>query len=391
VNRWESGQHKPNRHFQTQLCQLFGKNAEELGFMAEPRTTKEEISRTDTHRENITERSSLLIPKQSNETSEIPPLPSQITSQGIYDPIPLFHIDEATPEELGHFTALTETCRHLSEGNELKTAERILWAYLPRVESIAKLSFRDQRTAASITSQGYLLAASLVGHRNNLQARQRFSEQALLYGKLAQDHNLQITALRQLAVTYDYMGNPELVLQISQQAFPYLDDVSPLLRSCIYADVSGAYAQLNLQQEALRFLGLAYEHFPKQPDNEPGFLRTICRYSTLVLCDGLHHLQFDQPVEAAKIFARIDGLQPKIPIPERSRIDLLNCQVEVFIALRNMEQACHYLETAGKASLAIKSERRFQESAVVFQQLQAVWRNEPSVQHLSSLFNARRD
>lgn len=33
VNRWESGQHKPNRYFQTQLCQLFGKSAEELGFM----------------------------------------------------------------------------------------------------------------------------------------------------------------------------------------------------------------------------------------------------------------------------------------------------------------------------------------------------------------------
>ncbi len=33
VNRWENGQHKPGRYFQTLLCELFGKNAEELGFM----------------------------------------------------------------------------------------------------------------------------------------------------------------------------------------------------------------------------------------------------------------------------------------------------------------------------------------------------------------------
>jgi transcriptional regulator with XRE-family HTH domain len=33
VARWEGGRHKPNRYFQTQLCELFGKNAEELGFL----------------------------------------------------------------------------------------------------------------------------------------------------------------------------------------------------------------------------------------------------------------------------------------------------------------------------------------------------------------------
>ncbi len=43
VNRWESGLHKPNRHFQTQLCQLFGKRADELGFMDKPLVLKKAI------------------------------------------------------------------------------------------------------------------------------------------------------------------------------------------------------------------------------------------------------------------------------------------------------------------------------------------------------------
>lgn len=42
VNRWENGQHKPGRYFQTLLCELFGKNAEELGFMGDLSFSKTE-------------------------------------------------------------------------------------------------------------------------------------------------------------------------------------------------------------------------------------------------------------------------------------------------------------------------------------------------------------
>ncbi len=303
-----------------------------------------------------------------------------------YDHAQLLNVTEAAPETLESFRSLIDTCRHLSEGNELKVAERILWSYLPHITSLAKITLSDQRTSANIASQGYLLAASLAGHRNDLQARQQLSEQSLLYGKLAADRNLQIAAIRQLAITYNYLGRPDKILQIYQQTFPYLGEVSSLLRACLYADISGAYAQLNQQQEAFRFLELAYEYFPEKYDNEPSFLRTICRYSTLIICDGLHHLHFGQPNEAAKIFARIDGLQPKVAMPERIRIDLLNCQAEVFVELKDMEQATHYLETAGKASITIGSKRRFQESFIVFQQMQKTWKDEPLIRNLESLF-----
>ncbi len=313
-------------------------------------------------------------------------IPVKALSDNAYDHDQLFNVEETTPETLESFRTLLATCQHLSEGNKLKVAERILWSYLPYVASLAKLSLSDQRTSANIASQGYLLAASLAGHRNDLHARQQLSEQSLLYGKLASDRNLQIAAIRKLAITYDYLGRPDKILQIYQQTFPYLEEVSSLLRACLYADISAAYAQLNQQQEALRFLGLAYEHFPEKYNNEPSFLHTICRYSTLIICDGLHHLHFGQPHEAAKIFARIDGLQPKVAMPERVRIGLLNCQVEVFTELKNMEQATHYLEAASKASIAIGSERRFQESFTVFQQLQKTWKDEPMIRNLESLF-----
>ena len=41
VNRWERGRAIPSPYFRTKLCELFGKNTEELGFLAEPHARSE--------------------------------------------------------------------------------------------------------------------------------------------------------------------------------------------------------------------------------------------------------------------------------------------------------------------------------------------------------------
>ena len=305
---------------------------------------------------------------------------------------PLAHLStlaqssSTSSEMLGHFATLTETCRHLSEGNELKIAESILWTFLPKVAFIARTSSEHQHQAAAIASQGYLLAASLVGHRNNILERLHFSELALRYGEMADDLNLQVVALRQIAISYDCMRSPDKVLETYQRTFLHLNDVSPLLCACIYADVSGAHAQLGHEQEAHRFVGMAYDHFPGQPEQEPSYLHTICRYSSLLFWDGLNHLLLNQPAEAEKAFEKIDGLHSNIHNPERNRAEVLNYQVETFVALGKMDQACTYLETAVKVARTVGSVRRFQEASVLFQQMYNVWHHEQPVQQLAELF-----
>lgn len=293
------------------------------------------------------------------------------------------HINKET---LPLFATLTDLCRHLSEGDELRVAERVLWTYLPKIELLARLPSEYQDTAATIASQGYLLAASLVGHRNDLVGRLRYSKQAFHYGELAGDLTLQTVAMRQIAISFDCMDSPDKVIEVSQRTFSHLEDVSPLLSSCIYAGVSGAYAEMGQQQEALRFMGLAYEQFPEHPEQEPGYLHTICRYSTLIFFDGLNHLDFGQPQKAEKILARIDGLQPKMPLPERVRVELLNYQIAVFLALNALEQACAYLEASTEAARAIGSERHFRDAFALFQRMQKTWRNAPQVRQLADLF-----
>lgn len=399
ISAWERGKRTPGNTEIPRLAKLVEVDADTLAATVR-RARKIRQEKASQHRPLIQQESPALesstevarvipempLPLQPQGTKLNDSLPSLSQSVTKIDPAESLFTDEITSETLEDFATLTEICCRLSEGNEPKTAERILWAYLPRMEAIAKLSLKDQRNAASITSQSYLLAASLAGQRNDLQTRQYFSEQALLYGKLAQDRNLQITALRQLSITFDYLEFPDKVLKIFQQAFPYLDEISPLLRACIYAGVSGAHAQMHHEQEALRFMSMAYEQFPVHPELEPGYLHILCRYSSLVFFDGLNHLELGRPLEAEKILARIDGLQPKMQIPERIRIELLNYQVEVFITLRYMEQACTYVEAAVKAAMAIGSERRFQEALTLFRQMQQIWPHESQIRRLGDLF-----
>ncbi len=384
ISRWERGDQVPSFEYREKLCRLYQVSSpEELGFLDREEvfgipTISQESSSPD-----ISSTSLDIITNFSSNPTFDSSAPSQVS---IFDSAQPLAIDETTSESLGDFAALTNACRHLSEGNELQVAERTLWSYLPRVETIAKLSFEDQQPAADIASQGYLLAASLAGHRNDLQARHRYSEQALLYGKLAGDRNLQIAALRQLSITFDYLERPDKVLHIYKQAIPYLGEVSPLLRACVYAGVSGAYAQLKQKSEAFRYMDLAYEYFPTSPEREPSFLHTICRYSTLVFFDGLNYLDLDQPHEAEKILAHIDGLHPKVQLPERVRIEAMNYQVEIFLALNALEQACTYLEAAVQSALAIGSKRRQQESFALYQNMKEKWPHESQVQDLNDLF-----
>ncbi|WP_161982369.1 bacterial transcriptional activator domain-containing protein [Dictyobacter alpinus] len=299
-------------------------------------------------------------------------------------------LQKISTETLNDFSQLTETCRSLSEGNELKTAERVLWSYLPQVETLAQVQSPYQKIAAAITSQVYVLAASLVGHHSDLQSRQSCSERAIWYAECAQDVELHVAALRQLAVTFDYLALPKNVLQTYQRALPHLKHVSPRLQACIYSALSGVYAQLQHEEEAHQFMGLAYEKYPEDKQNEPGYLRTInASYHTLILWDGLNHLELGQPLKAHNILQQIPTMGPTEQIPERIRVEFLNYQARALMAVGDLEQACAYIETAVEASTAIGSRKRFQESFAVFQQMKDVWPTEMRIHELRDLFLQR--
>ena len=67
------------------------------------------------------------------------------------------------------------------------------------------------------------------------------------------------------------------------------------------------------------------------------------------------HLDLKRPKEAEQVFAQVDGMQPKLKVPERVRIEFLNYQAETFLTIRYMDRSLAYLEETVKASLALGS------------------------------------
>jgi hypothetical protein len=290
-------------------------------------------------------------------------------------------------ETLHEFAILTDICRRLSEGSELQTAERILWAYLPRIEAfINSSSFKEPIWGARLVAEGYLLAASLVGHRNDLYRRQKYSEQALFYGEIAQDSTLQVAALRQIATTFNYQERFQNVLETYQRALPLLVDVSPLLRSCIYAALSGVYAQFQRRNEADHAIGLAYEHFGEHQGEEPDLLRSInASENLLIQWAGENHLKLGRLRQAEKVFSKLNVLDPHLRLPTRIRIEAIDARVQMFLAIDEMEQACSYLETALRLAIEVGSSLRLREVTQTLHLLRQQWPEEKPVLQLSDL------
>jgi len=383
-NQWELGNAQPHPYNIGRLCEFFYiKDPAELDLIP----PHQEVDLTQDQEHNAIPHRDKAIEKASNPDLTLFTAPNtSLNTQSFERFSALIDPLNNDGEMLDLIEQLTSTCWLLSKGSDLEIAECVLWSYLPKIVARALLPTQYQQRIATMASQGYLLAAALAGHRDDLRARQYFSEKALLYSSIAQDRNLQVAALRQLAATFDYLDQPHNVLQTYQQTLPYIEEVTPLLRACIYAGVSGTYALLQQEQEAELFMDLAYEHFPTKPEEDPCFLYANGGYYTLIFCNGLNHLDFHQPLEAEKIFEQIDGLQPKISISEKARIELLNYQAKTSIALEKMDQACIYLESAVKSAIRLRSKRRYRESLAIFVQMQGIWKNEPRVKNLEDLF-----
>ncbi len=303
------------------------------------------------------------------------------------NPSHLFKNNALAPEQVHDFATLTAVCRRLSEGSELKTAECILWSFLPRLEYIFSSSSKKGKQTAGVLSQGYLLAASLAGHRNDLRARQWHSEQALFYGEMAEDDILQVAALRQLATTFNYLELSHKVLETYQRALPFLDRVPPLLRVCILASLSGAYAKFQRRYDAEHAMGLAYENFGEHHGEVPDVLRSInASENVLIQWAGNNYLRLGQPRLAETAFLKLDVLDARMPLPKRIRIEAIDCRARMFVAIDNMEQACCYLEHAFKLAVEVGSSLRLREIGETFQILRKKWPQEKRTALLSDLF-----
>ncbi len=287
---------------------------------------------------------------------------------------------------LDHFEKLTVLCWSLSNGGSLDAVKQLLPTFLPQLSAFAQQPSEYQKTSACLASQGYQLAYVIASHREDFNAALTACEQAHYYGKVAQDANLQVAALIRQGVTFLNRKRPYQTLEAYQQALQLADNVSPLVRTRLYAGLAEVHGKLQNEQEALRSIVLAQDSFPDDPQRDPASLYIHFPYSSVFLHEGLALLDLHRPGQAAKVLEQVDGLHPKMEISERSRIDLLNQQALAAGQQGDLDQFDKYMEEAITSAHRLGSELRLSEAWDIFIRMRDQWRYEPRIQSLGSFF-----
>ncbi|MEO8973180.1 MAG: helix-turn-helix transcriptional regulator [Ktedonobacteraceae bacterium] len=132
-------------------------------------------------------------------------------------------------------------CRSLLYGGGIDSVPALLATYLPTLETMAQHSSQHHKTAAHLASQTYLMATIIADHYGHFDHMEAHSKAARSYAQIAQDTNLEVSALCRLAVKYDYLRRDWLALQTYQEALtlPHIQTVSPLLQGRLLAGLAG--------------------------------------------------------------------------------------------------------------------------------------------------------
>jgi len=296
------------------------------------------------------------------------------------------HLNEET---VVRFEQLTAKCWELSDGSKLNEVEQLLSTYLSPMADLARQTSAYQRRVASIVSQCYQLMYIVSSHEEDFKTALSHGRKAQFYAQIAGDANLEGASLIRQGVTHLHRKSPHETLLSYQEALLLAVNLSPLLRSRLYADMSEVQGKLQMEQEARYSIGLSAESFPENPSLDPAYRYIHFNKSSIPLHQGLALLDLHHPAEAADVFAQIDGLHPKLPISLRSQVDVLNQQSYAAIALGDLEQFKLYLEAAVPTALRLGSDLRKSEAWDVYTRALAKWPQEQQVKALANLFQKR--
>ncbi len=288
------------------------------------------------------------------------------------------------------FTAIP-ACWSLVYAGGLPHIEQVLPRHLTHVTRIAQRSSPHQKLAASLASQGYKLANLLALRREDFITAFKHSQDALIYGQLAGDLHLQLAALIEEALTFWYRKRPLQTLETYQRALELMPKkgqasgmhhmISPILAGRIYVGLAEAYAQLEQEQEALQYIGLAQDTFPGDPENDPHFAYTHYDHYYLYLYQGLMYMKLNQPDQALSAYAHFNN-----PKYASRRAEITNREAAALFASGDMDQCCDKVDAAVALAVTMDSDLRYSEAHEVYQGMLIKWPHERKVKHLAQLF-----
>ncbi len=260
---------------------------------------------------------------------------------------------------------------------------KVLPGHLLQLTPLAERPSRYQQRAANVASQAHQLAYLLSWHQQDFCTALVHAKQAFQYGVIAEDFQLQTSALIRQGHVYYLANDPESMLYMYQNAFQYREKVSPLFQGRTYVGLAKAHAFLQQKQEALHFLGLVRDTFPEHPEEDPAYTYTHWTSFTPATYEAVTYLQLNQPESAWKVCEKIAHSRA---LPATNNVEFLIRQAETSFALGAMDQSCSYIELATTSALKLGSDLRYKEAHNVYQQMLLKWPHERQVKELAAHF-----
>jgi transcriptional regulator with XRE-family HTH domain len=350
--RWEAGSQTPRHSSLQALCQVFEMSPEELGF-------------SDLARKGAPQESHYKVQQalDDNEQAEL-------------------------SETLTLWAIGIRSCWQLYMLGNQAELERLLPNYLTKLSVPTLTPGPEQKDAARLTAQVYLLIALLELQRCDLISAQANGTQALVYSQLAKDWNLYVASQIRLAMIFAARKRIGAALAAYNEALRRInanpDAISPILQSWTFAGLGEIQATMGREPEALQFLRLAIAVFPDAPQEDSCSVYTYCDRSLLFLYEGLIFLRLGLPKRAWEAFSQVDNLKPTPP--ERIRAEFLRLKTYTSLMLGNMIQSCIYLEAAVRSAQEINSEMAFCDAYALYEHMLVNWGQEPRVRSLARLF-----
>ena len=134
-------------------------------------------------------------------------------------------------------------------------------------------------------------------------------------------------------------------------------------------------------------MGLAYEHFPLKPEDDPAYpyLRAS-RYALFVFGDAQSRLFLHQPIEADKALIAMQKETNDPQIEPITKLDMLYYQADVQLQQGDLETSGTILTEAATLAKDLGSRLYFNKLVASYQELQIQWAREPLVIAMEEVF-----
>jgi tetratricopeptide (TPR) repeat protein len=240
-----------------------------------------------------------------------------------------------------------------------------------------------------------LLQTILGWHLHGIKEAGHYVQEAITYSREAQDIPLLIGALCMAAYMHSYTKRYQQALHTIEQALPLLKlkphaaSPPPLVCADMYSTL--ALIQVKNGQEPTTSLSLAREALSAHLADEPRLMYMVDNTGSVIVAnDAAAHYYRGKPNEALNALSQLidlETLAPKMPMPERERIDVLNDMARAALKSENkqMERVIHFWQAALEGALKLHSELRFSEVLVTYEIMQSLWPTEKRITELHDL------